>query len=49
MVLEATVLELLMRVTYEIHHSNGWHDVFTKFHKDWYGHSNNIKVIACSV
>jgi hypothetical protein len=42
------VLELLMRVTFEIHHSNDldWHDIFSKFHKDWYGHSNNVKVIA---
>jgi hypothetical protein len=34
--------------TYKAHRLDGfrWHDIHTKFHKDLFGHSGNIKVIT---
>jgi hypothetical protein len=26
-----------------------WHDMYTKFHEDWFGYSGNIKVITLTV
>jgi hypothetical protein len=41
------VLVLLMGMMYEIHRSDNLrcHDIHTKFHEDWFGHSGNIKAI----
>jgi hypothetical protein len=38
---------LLIEGIYEVHRLDGfmWHDKHTKFHEDWYGRSNNIKVL----
>jgi hypothetical protein len=41
------MLVLLIEGIYEVRRWDGfmWHDIHTKFHKDWYRHSSNIKVL----
>jgi hypothetical protein len=36
---------------YEVHQCDGsrWHDIHTKFHEDWFRHSDNINVIASKI
>jgi hypothetical protein len=45
------VLVLLMGVIYEVHRwaDLRWHDMHTKFHEDWFGHSAIIKVVPSTV
>lgn len=45
------MLVLLMAVIYEIHRRDGnrRHNILTKFHEDWFGHSGNIKVITSTI
>jgi hypothetical protein len=40
-----------MGVIYEVSYWDGlkWHDIHTKFHKDWFKHSSNIKVIISTI
>jgi hypothetical protein len=43
-----------MGMIYEVHYQDGlrWNDIHTKFHKDWFWHSGNIRVsisIAISI
>jgi hypothetical protein len=40
-----------MGVIYELHRWDSLrrHDIHTKFHEDWFGHSGNIKVIASTI
>jgi hypothetical protein len=44
------MLVLLMGVIYEVHRRDGLtrHDMDTKFHEDWFGHSSNIIEIIWS-
>jgi hypothetical protein len=50
-VYETAVLVLLTGMIYEVHRSDGLkrHDIRTKFHEDWFGHSGNIKVITWTI
>jgi hypothetical protein len=46
-----SVLVLLMGLIQEVHCWAGhrWHDMHTKIHEYWFGHSNNIKVITSTI
>jgi hypothetical protein len=45
------MLVLLMGVIYKVHHWDGLtrHDMHTKFQKDWFGQSSNIRGITSTV
>jgi hypothetical protein len=45
---ETAVFLLLMKEIYEVSPLAGlrWHDISTKFHEVWLGHSGNMKVIT---
>jgi hypothetical protein len=40
-----------MEVIYVVYRLDGlgWHDIRTKFHEDWFGHSDKIKVITLTI